>query len=200
LQAEQSLKEITMIVEDLERRLADLQNAFLEATDEKARVEGEALNCETRLSLAERLVTGLHSENLRWGNEVEGLKASKISLIGDVLLSSSFVSYIGAFDAKLRDTLWRQQWLMDLTGRAIPLTDDFDPLHVLTNAAEIATWSNQGLPQVSTGCSRGAVSWTIVLLTLFISIFFSCCSLLLLLFVIRYSLVRIEYLEKMRAS
>lgn len=199
LQAEQSLKEITMIVEDLERRLADLQNAFLEATDEKARVEGEALNCETRLSLAERLVTGLHSENLRWGNEVEGLKASKISLIGDVLLSSSFVSYIGAFDAKLRDALWRQQWLMDLTGRAIPLTDDFDPLHVLTNAAEIATWSNQGLPQVSKGRSRGAVYWTIVLMTLFISIFFSCYSLLLLLLSC-YSLVRIESLEKMRAS
>ena len=130
---------------------------------------------------------------------MEGLKASKISLIGDVLLSSSFVSYIGAFDAKLRDALWRQQWLMDLTGRAIPLTDDFDPLHVLTNAAEIATWSNQGLPQVSKGRSRGAVYWTIVLMTLFISIFFSCYSLLLLLLSC-YSLVRIESLEKMRAS
>ena len=77
---------------------------------------------------------------------MEGLKASKISLIGDVLLSSAFVSYIGAFDAVLRDQLWRQHWMEDLTGRAIPLTDEFDPLDILTNSAEIATWSNQGLP------------------------------------------------------
>ena len=110
LMAEQSVQEITMIVDDLEKRLAELQNSFLEATDEKARVEAEALTCETRLSLAERLVTGLASENLRWGNEVEGLKASKISLIGDVLLSSAFVSYIGAFNARLRTQLWREKW------------------------------------------------------------------------------------------
>lgn len=144
--AEASLKEVTLICDDLERRLAALQESFLEATDEKARVEAEALNCETRLSLAERLVSGLASENVRWGNEVEDLKAKKISLIGDVLLSASFVSYIGAFDAPLRDSLWRQSWLEDLVSREIPITEGIDPLSVLANDAEVATWSNQGLP------------------------------------------------------
>ena len=118
----------------------------MEATDEKARVEAEALNCETRLSLAERLVSGLASENVRWGNEVEDLKAKKISLIGDVLLAASFVSYIGAFDAPLRDNLWRNLWLEDLVSREIPITDEIDPLKVLADDAEVATWSNQGLP------------------------------------------------------
>ena len=40
--AEASLAEITVIVEDLERRLEELQMSFLQATDEKARVEAEA--------------------------------------------------------------------------------------------------------------------------------------------------------------
>lgn len=82
----------------------------LQATEEKAKVEAEAAACLTRLSLAERLVGGLSSENERWGNEIEKLRNSATTLVGDCMLASGFVSYVGAFDQGNRDILWKSVW------------------------------------------------------------------------------------------
>jgi hypothetical protein len=46
--------------------LGPCQAAFVDATEEKTRVEAEAKACLDKLSLAERLTNGLASENLRW--------------------------------------------------------------------------------------------------------------------------------------
>lgn len=73
-------------------------------------MEAEAAACLTRLSLAERLVGGLSSENERWGNEIEKLRNSATTLVGDCMLASGFVSYVGAFDQANRDILWKNVW------------------------------------------------------------------------------------------
>lgn len=73
-------------------------------------MEAEAAACLTRLSLAERLVGGLSSENERWGNEIEKLRNSATTLVGDCMLASGFVSYVGAFDQANRDVLWKNVW------------------------------------------------------------------------------------------
>lgn len=73
-------------------------------------MEAEAAACLTRLSLAERLVGGLSSENERWGNEIEKLRNSATTLVGDCMLASGFVSYVGAFDQGNRDILWKSVW------------------------------------------------------------------------------------------
>ena len=70
----------------------------MEATKEKAEVEAQAASCLERLGLAKRLVGGLASENDRWGKDIDQLKQNDTMLVGDVLLASAFVSYIGAFN------------------------------------------------------------------------------------------------------
>ena len=81
-----------------------------QATEEKAKVEAEAEACLNRLSLAERLVGGLSSENERWGSEIEKLRNNATTLVGDCMLASGFVSYVGAFDQANRDILWKSVW------------------------------------------------------------------------------------------
>merc|ERR1719421_1471879 len=78
------------VVAKVEAQLEELRKTLLEATEEKRKVEAEADACNARLGLAERLVNGLASENERWGVEIERLKDSQVSMIGDVLLSSAF--------------------------------------------------------------------------------------------------------------
>ena len=74
------------------------------------------------------------------------MKANKISAIGDSLLAASFVSYIGAFSAKFRLTLWKTTWIDDLNRFGIPMTEGVEPLSILTTEAMKANWKNEGLP------------------------------------------------------
>lgn len=135
----------------------------MEAETQKQIVEQDAQKCLDKLSAAEKLVNGLASENKRWGLNVKELGANILSVIGDALLASAFVSYIGAFSAKLRLELWKTIWLPDIISRKIPITDGITPIKVLTTEAIMAKWKNENLPadpmslenaSVITSCSR----------------------------------------------
>lgn len=62
-------------------------------------------------SLANRLVGGLASENVRWAESVEEFKKAATTLPGDVLLTTAFVSYVGCFIKSYRLDLMDNQWL-----------------------------------------------------------------------------------------
>lgn len=58
-----------------------------------------------------RLVGGLASENVRWAESVENYRSQGITLCGDVLLISAFVSYVGYFTKKYRNELMEKFWI-----------------------------------------------------------------------------------------
>jgi dynein heavy chain len=155
--AEEDLSVVKEKLSAIEQKLSTLQMEFMAATQEKARVEQEAKDCLDRLSLAERLTTGLASEKDRWGLTVEGLRAQEFTLAGDVMLAAAFTSYIGAFGAEFRSTLWKELWLQDLIGRDIPITAGVDPLSVLATDSQCAEWQNEGLPADRISLENGAI-------------------------------------------
>ena len=142
------------VVEDM---LQKLENKLKDATEEKARVEAEAAACMDRLGLAERLVGGLSSENERWGNEIEKLKGSSVSLVGDCMLAAGFVSYVGAFDNDNRRALWSGNWLIDLGERKVPMTEGVDPIDVLITESDTAKMISKGLPADRISVENGAI-------------------------------------------
>ena len=123
-----------------------LRKQLAEAEEQKRIVEADAQNCRNKLGAAEKLVNGLAGENKRWGLNVIELKANIKSVIGDVLLASAFVSYIGAFSARLRLGLWKDVWIPDIIAKQIPMTEGIEPLKILTTEAVKAKWKNEGLP------------------------------------------------------
>lgn len=134
-----------------------LKRNLEEAEIVKQRVEADATACSDKLNAAERLVKGLAGENKRWGENVKDLQANIKSVIGNALLAAAFVSYIGAFSAKLRQELWKNIWLTDLNLRQIPITLDIDPLKILTTEAKKAAWKNEGLPSDQMSLENAAV-------------------------------------------
>jgi dynein heavy chain len=92
------------------------------------------------------LVNGLSGENKRWGETVVELKHNTLTIIGDVLLASAFVSYIGAFSAKFRLNLWKNIWIPNIHALKIPITEGITPLKILTSESKMAQWKNEGLP------------------------------------------------------
>ena len=84
-----------------------------EAQEKKQKVEDEAESCQSKLEAAEKLVNGLADEHKRWSANVKILKENTKSIIGDVMLASSFISYIGPFSAKFRSSI-NLKWIKDL--------------------------------------------------------------------------------------
>uniref|UniRef100_A0A9L0RG33 Dynein axonemal heavy chain 17 n=1 Tax=Equus caballus TaxID=9796 RepID=A0A9L0RG33_HORSE len=147
-EAQEKLSRIKNKIAELNANLSNLTSAFEKATAEKIKCQQEADATNRVISLANRLVGGLASENVRWAESVENFKSQGITLCGDVLLISAFVSYVGYFTKKYRNELMDKFWIpyINKLKVPIPITEGLDPLSLLTDDADVATWNNQGLP------------------------------------------------------
>uniref|UniRef100_A0A803TV97 Dynein axonemal heavy chain 17 n=1 Tax=Anolis carolinensis TaxID=28377 RepID=A0A803TV97_ANOCA len=135
-------------IKHLNENLARLTAKFEIATAEKVKCQKEAEATANIISLANRLVGGLASENVRWAESVKDFKLQESALCGDVLLITAFVSYLGYFSKKFRQDLMDSVWkpYLNQLKVAIPITPSLDPLRMLTDDADIAAWQNEGLP------------------------------------------------------
>lgn len=121
------------------------------------RVTMQAEKTETKAKLADRLINGLSGENKRWNETIKIFDVQAGKLVGDVLLSSSFVSYCGPFNMAFRVDLAQEKWLKDLVDRKVPMTDGAMPLDQLTSDTEKAQWGNEGLPSDPLSIENGAI-------------------------------------------
>lgn len=139
-------------------KVAGLEAMLAEKTAAKEKVEADAAACNARLGLANRLVNGLQSENERWGKTVKALKDNERMLIGDALIGSAFVSYLGAFDYTYRNELWQQVWLPKVSELKVPISEGMDPLDVLVSEAAKADMMAEGLPSDRISLENGAIT------------------------------------------
>ncbi|NXE29303.1 DYH17 protein, partial [Ardeotis kori] len=158
-EAQEKLRRIKNKVADLNANLAGLTAEFGKATAEKIKCQQEADATNRVITLANRLIGGLASENVRWAESVEELREQEKTLCGDVLLISAFVSYVGYFTKRYRAELLEKHWTPFLSELAvpIPITPGLDPLGLLTDAADVAAWSNQGLPSDRTSIENATI-------------------------------------------
>jgi dynein heavy chain len=157
---ENAMRELNKVKEEVRKlteKVNNLKKQLAEAEEQKRIVEEDAKRCQDKLTAAEKLVNGLSGENKRWGENVQFLQKNIQSVIGDVLLASEFVSYIGAFSAKLRMKLWRDTWLPNIINKQIPMTEGIEPLKILTTEAIKAKWKNEGLPADTMSLENAAV-------------------------------------------
>ncbi|XP_072115874.1 dynein axonemal heavy chain 17-like [Mobula birostris] len=135
-------------IEELDANLAELTAAFEKASFEKVRCQDEVNRTNKTIELANRLVRGLESENLRWAQSIAQYREQEETLCGDVLLMAAFISYAGSFSKRYRRELVRSMWMPYLRNQKVPvpMTEDLEVVALLTDDATIATWNNEGLP------------------------------------------------------
>eukprot|EP00388_Colpodella_angusta_P034964 GDKK01034418.1.p1 GENE.GDKK01034418.1~~GDKK01034418.1.p1 ORF type:complete len:1450 (+),score=482.90 GDKK01034418.1:98-4351(+) len=144
-------------VQKLNEELSILIKQSDEAQKKKKAEEDKLRDCENKLSLATRLINALASENDRWAQSIENFTRELILIPGDVLLASSFVSYVGVFTKKYRDILINNKFLTFLQSRGVPMSSPPNPLNVLTTAAQVAVWNQQHLPADQVSIENGAI-------------------------------------------
>ena len=136
--SKRELEKIQKELTNIESQLQALNKQFEEAMAEKRALEEEAEIMQRRLTAASKLISGLSSEKVRWQDDLEELKRKRTQLLGDCLLSSGFLSYVGAFSSDFRHHMLQENWESDVIGRKIPLSQPYKLEELLTNDVEIS--------------------------------------------------------------
>ncbi|XP_061247082.1 dynein axonemal heavy chain 9 isoform X2 [Bos javanicus] len=146
--AQEKLAAVKAKIAHLNENLAKLTAKFEKATTDKLKCQQEAEATAGTISLANRLVGGLASENVRWAEAVQNLKQQERKLCGDILLTAASISYLGFFTKRYRQSLLDAAWRPYLSQLQVPIpvTPTLDPLRMLMDDADVATWQNEGLP------------------------------------------------------
>ncbi|KAF5892934.1 dynein heavy chain 11, axonemal-like, partial [Clarias magur] len=148
VEAAEKLEVIRKKLTELDSSLDTLTAAFEKATSEKLRCQEEVNRTNKTIQLANRLVKGLESENVRWAHSVAQYREQEATLCGDVLLTAAFISYAGSFSKRYRHELLHNLWLPYLRTQkvSVPMSEGIDPISMLTDDATVAKWNNEGLP------------------------------------------------------
>jgi dynein heavy chain len=171
-EANAKLKEVTELVAELQAKLSKLVKELNAANAEKKEAMDSVDRGNRKLDLAQRLTNALGAEAIRWADNVVQMEAAKNLLTGDVLIASAFISYVGPFTKPFRTRLMETTFVPFLKtaagGESIPMSEDVDPVSILSTPAMIATWQGQTLPadQVSTenGCIlTGSARWPLII-------------------------------------
>lgn len=151
------LNEVQEIVRKLNAELAQLNKEFQEAETDKQNAINEAERCARRLDLAQRLVKALGSENERWAKSIVLLDEQIKVIVGDVLMSSAFVSYAGPFNKHFRDIMIREEFEKYFKTNKIAMSPNVDPVKLLTDEATKAKWNKQTLPSDQVSIENGCI-------------------------------------------
>ena len=94
---------------------------------------------------AEKLISGLGGEKTRWTNNIASLSDTYDNIVGDMLLSASYVAYLGPFIMDLRqETL--HEWHGMCSDRGILVSEKFNLSETLGDPVKIRDWNIAGLP------------------------------------------------------
>ena len=78
-------------------------------------------------------------------------------LVGDVLISSAFLSYMGPFLSSYRQKLVYDIWIGQLRKLAIPVSDEFEFCAFMVNPTRVRDWNIQGLPSDGFSTENGVI-------------------------------------------
>ncbi|KYN33583.1 Dynein heavy chain 3, axonemal [Trachymyrmex septentrionalis] len=150
------LNEKRALLQEVTQKLQSLNDEFAECMREKKRLEDQIDYCRQKLERAEKLLGGLSGEKNRWSETASKLGASLGNVIGDVLLSSGMVAYLGAFTVEYRNKLI-DQWHISCMQATIPCSAKFNLIDILGEAVEIRSWIIQGLPADNFSVENGII-------------------------------------------
>ena len=151
-QAETDLKAQMAILKVKQAELKDINDKLQALKDElqamvakQSELSDNIDLCGKKLQRAEELIGGLGGERARWSELAAELSEKYKRVTGDILVSSGFVAYLGAFTVTYRNDC-AEKWLELCTSKGIPCTPHFSLSATLGQPVLIRDWQIAGLP------------------------------------------------------
>ncbi|CAJ0941089.1 unnamed protein product [Ranitomeya imitator] len=138
---------------ELEMARAKLDGAMLE----KMNLLQEVELCRKKIENASAMIEGLSEEKIRWTEQSRVLKCQMDSLVGDVLIVATFLSYCGPFNQTFRDLLLKDTWEMEIRSRNIPFSANLNIVSMFVDQPTVNDWILQGLPRDDISIQNGII-------------------------------------------
>ncbi|XP_077117756.1 dynein axonemal heavy chain 2 [Ranitomeya variabilis] len=151
-----SLAEAQNKLKEVGERLEQLKMQYDEKLAQKEQLRAEAELMEVKLQRAGTLVTGLAGEKIRWEETVKGLEQDLGFLVGDCLLASAFLSYMGPFLSSYREEIL-SIWIKEVREMLVPCSPLFSLTTFLSSPTIVREWNLQGLPSDSFSSDNGII-------------------------------------------
>lgn len=148
-------KEAQEILNKIREELAETRKVKQQKEDERIALETkkEELTkmlekCKKRLEAGTELVSSLASEKSDWKIRKDELKKFSANILGDILISSGIIAYLGAFTKSYRTEIVNA-WCKLINEKNIPISKS-EPLMIMQNilgdSMEIENWKQKKLP------------------------------------------------------
>ena len=140
------LKEAKAQLKTVEDGLAQLNAELAACVAHKKELEDKSEQCEQRLVRADKLIGGLADEKDRWAETVATFDSLLDAVVGDILLASGVVAYLGPFTGEFRQTLMTR-WERQLAELGVKHSISASLQSTLGDQIVIRNWQLAGLPK-----------------------------------------------------
>jgi dynein heavy chain len=150
------LKEKQDSLAAVKAKVAKLQADLDAKTKEKEELEAKVQLCQDKLERAEKLITGLGGEKVRWGAAATKLGADYLNVTGDILISSGVIAYLGPFTPAFRERCITE-WVDTCTKAGIPCSGDYNLSKIVGDPVKTRQWHIDGLPTDNLSIDNGTM-------------------------------------------
>lgn len=141
----------------LEKTIDELNAKYEAAMAERQELQDETDLLQRRLLAADKLMSGLASENERWQKDLASLHDDMEKITGNCLLDAGFLAYVGPFSYEFRNEMY-SDWQSSILERELPLSKRFKLEAHLSDDVEISAWNSEGLPPDELSVQNGILT------------------------------------------
>ncbi|KAI8841134.1 dynein heavy chain and region D6 of dynein motor-domain-containing protein [Chytriomyces cf. hyalinus JEL632] len=151
-----TVAELKKKMREAEINIKEMEKRYTESVAKKEELSRKVEECNVKLSRAGKLISGLGGEKHRWALTVDQLDKKIQNVVGDILLASGVIAYLGPFTAEYRLELLKE-WNDNLLRLKIPHSDVITLWDSLGDPVKLREWELAGLPRDSLSRDNGII-------------------------------------------
>mgnify|MGYP001611668798 CR=1 FL=1 len=134
-------------VQQNEEAIGRLKDQYTTMMEETSRIKSEISVVSARCHRATALMTNLSSERIRWEEQSQSFRVQMSAVVGDCIISSAFLAYIGHFDEQTRTHSLIREWKDAVDDARVSLRMQLSVADFLSRPDQRAGWLANKLPQ-----------------------------------------------------
>ncbi|CAG8796210.1 26365_t:CDS:2, partial [Dentiscutata erythropus] len=142
-QNQQQLECLHQMINDLENVITTYKDKYTDIIKDKEAIKKQMISIKNRIDIFVNLES-LSSEMKKWEIISRELETQKETIVGDVLLSASFLAYGGYFDQQYREILIKK-WINHLYNSNIQIKQEFSVAEYLSSPEDRLSWQVNSL-------------------------------------------------------